>query len=150
MSKKYNVVDLANADTAALITALTVAHAENERLNTLVDAACEETRVFFVQARAAHDAVAEARALLNDCVGMTGAGQLVLRSDRLWSKISDFLARLSMPPAPKSARYIDIDGEAMNDLLDECINAATSSFNESSAEVIARVIAEHKAKGGAT
>ena len=121
-----------------------------ERLNTLVDAACEETRVFFVQARAAHNAVVEARALLVDCAGRTDGREFVLHSDGLRVKVIDFLARLSMPPAPKSARYIDIDGEAMNDLLDECINAATSPCNESSAEVIARVIAEHKAKGGST
>ena len=66
----------------------------------------------------------------------------------------DFALCSSVPvladTADVAARFVDIDGEAMNDLLDECINAATSPCNESSAEVIARVIAEHKAKGGAT
>ena len=96
MSKNYTVVDLANADTAALLTALTVAYAEIARLE----------------------------AKLADLRG-------------------PFQARMA-------ARFLDIDGPAMNDLLDEAINAATSPCNESSVEVIARVIAEHKAKGGST
>jgi len=143
--KKYdiNILKLGEAGRAALT--------EIARLEKQVDAACEETHVFFGRARAAHDAVVKARALLNDCVGVTDGADFCLVVDTgLRVKVIDFLARLSMPPAPMSARFIDIDGEAMHDILDEAINAATSPCNESSAEVIKRVIAEHKAKAGAT
>ena len=79
---------------------------------------------------------------------LSEAGRAALAEiERLEAKLADLRGPFQERMA---ARFVDIDGKAMNDLLDECINAATSPCNESSAEVIARVIAEHKAKSGAT
>ncbi len=115
-------------DIAKLRTALgmrddaTVADVLLQAIDTarVCERACEETRVFFGQARRAHAAVVEMHALLNHCAGMTGGREFALRSDSLRAEVSGCLARVAMPPAPTSALCVDLDSDDLEKIVDDC------------------------------